>query len=245
MGPYNVNGTYFYGAPQGTATNAWQQADMLRKRGIACSVREINSLAELHGIVDSGRRPTLIGIQMSRVPESVRGHSFTGWHAVVVLGRAVVNGQVGFWINDPNFPPGGPSRRFYSDWILQQAWINNSPRYCVVPTYAKVVTAPAPTPTPIPTGVPGMEAWQVALRYRAASGSAVVKAGKPWRTRATVAQTPSGYFKAQTTVRILGYFDATGSYDRWYLVDFQVSATNYRRQQGIITGVDCVSVSMK
>ncbi len=131
-----------------TPTSAWQQAEMLRKRGVPCSVREINSLAELRMLTGNGRRPTLIGIQMSRVPPSVRGHDFQGWHAVLVL--AAPTG--GFWLTDPNFSPAGgirpdPDRgqKWYSDAVMQNAFINNSPRYSVVPDAAKVVTAPAPT----------------------------------------------------------------------------------------------------
>lgn len=137
-------------APQ-TPTHAWQQRDMLIARGVPATVRVIESLAELHGLVDTGRRPVLIGLLDSRVPDGVRGHPFEGWHAVTVLGRAVVNGQNGFWITDPNFsPPGGirpdPAHgsRFYSDGIIQWAYIANSPRYAVVPNSLKAL----PTATP-------------------------------------------------------------------------------------------------
>jgi hypothetical protein len=149
MGPYNVNGQQYYGAPAQTPTNAWQQADMLTKRGVPASVRQIQSLDEMHGLVDSGRRPIVVGIEMSRVDPIVRGHNFTGWHAVVFVGPAYVNGMKGVYVNDPNFAPEGygsdptRGRRFYSDALLQGAWIANSPRYCVVPDNAKVV-APAP-----------------------------------------------------------------------------------------------------
>ena len=149
MGPYNVNGQQYYGAPAQTATNAWQQADMLTKRGVPATVRQISSLDEMHGLVDSGRRPIVVGIEMSRVDPIVRGHNFTGWHAVVFVGPAYVNGLRGVYVNDPNFAVSGwgsdptRGRRFYSDALLQGAWIQNSPRYCVVPTSAKVVV-PAP-----------------------------------------------------------------------------------------------------
>jgi len=145
MGPYNVNGEQYYGAPARTPTNAWQQADMLTKRGVPASVRQIQSLDEMHGLVDSGKRPIVVGIEMSRVDPIVRGHNFTGWHAVVILGPAFVNGMKGVYINDPNFAVSGwgsdptRGRRFYSDAVLQGAWIHNTPRYCVVPDKAKYV----------------------------------------------------------------------------------------------------------
>ena len=139
-------------APPQTPTTAWQQAQMLTKRGVPATVREIDSVAQLHGLVDSGRRPVVIGVLMSRVPASVRDHPFLGWHAILVLGRAVVNGVVGFWVTDPNFsPPGGirpdvdKGRKFYPDWVIQEAYINYAPRYSVVPTNLKPLPATAPS----------------------------------------------------------------------------------------------------
>lgn len=144
MGPYHVNQDIYYGAPQGTATNAWQQTEMLRKRGVPCDVRQISTLSELHGLIDTGRRPILVGIEMSKVPFEIKGHNFLGWHAVVFLGLAYDRfGNRGVLVNDPNFAPGSDDskgKRFYPDWILQSAWLNNSPRYCVVPKYLKPVT---------------------------------------------------------------------------------------------------------
>lgn len=142
MGPYYgvgaTPGSATYGCPARTPTNAQQQRDMLIARGVPSTARSIDGIAQLHGLVDSGRRPTLIGIEMIRVPPSIRGHSFTGWHAVVVVSGAYQNGTRGFWINDPNFAAGSPStRRFYSDSIMQSAWANNTPRWCVVPDKAK------------------------------------------------------------------------------------------------------------
>lgn len=133
-----------YGCPARTPTNAQQQRDMLIARGVPCEARSIDGVAQLHGLVDSGRRPTLIGIEMSRVPAGIRGHSFTGWHAVVVISGANQNGARGFWIMDPNFAAGSSeSRRFYSDSLMTMAWENNAPRWCVVPDQAKP-TAEAP-----------------------------------------------------------------------------------------------------
>lgn len=147
MGPYYgvgaTPGSPTYGCPARTPTNAQQQSDMLTKRGVPNTARQIDGVAQLHGLVDSGRRPTLIGIEMSRVPASVRGHSFTGWHAVVAIAGATVGGVRGFWVMDPNFPAGASeSRRFYSDAVMQSAWANNTPRWCVVPNDAKPTAAP-------------------------------------------------------------------------------------------------------
>ncbi len=129
-----------------TPTTAWQQRDMLIKRGVPASVREIASVAELHGLVDSGRRPIVIGVLMSRVPEVYRDHPFLGWHALCVMKGGYLNGVRGFWINDPNFSPAGGirpdadrGRKWYPDWVIQSAYIDNSPRYSVIPDSLKPV----------------------------------------------------------------------------------------------------------
>src|SRR6186997_485152 len=147
---YGIEATRKLVAPPQTATSVTQQRDMLVKRGVPASVVQIDSLAELHSLVDSGRRPVILGIEISRVPSSYRDHTFIGWHAVVVMSGATNNGVRGFWINDPNFsPPGGirpdPDRgmKWYPDWVIQAAVINNTPRWAVVPNAAK----PLPTTT--------------------------------------------------------------------------------------------------
>lgn len=145
---YGIEATRLLVTRSYTPTNSWQQRDMAIRRGVPATVRWIDTLAELHGLVDSGRRPTLIGIEMIRVPSAVRGHPFTGWHALLVLGRAYVNGVDGFWVTDPNFsPPGGirpdPQKgtRFYSDAVMQYAFIGGSSRYAVVPDSLKAITS--------------------------------------------------------------------------------------------------------
>ena len=131
-------------------TSATEQGVMLARRGVANSVMSINSVAQLHSLTDTGRRPVLIGMYFARVPYAYADHPFRGWHAVCVSRGAVG----GFWINDPNFSPSGGTRpdpdrghKFYPDWVIQQALINNSPRFAVVPTYLKAITVPTPAPT--------------------------------------------------------------------------------------------------
>ena len=145
---FGIEKTRLLVAPPQTATSVTQQRDMLIKRGVPATVVSIDSLTELHSIVDSGRRPIILGIQMSRVPANYRDHPFLGWHAVVVLSGATLNGVRGFWVNDPNFsPPGGirpdPDRgmKWYPDWVIQSAVIQNTQRWAAIPTAAK----PAPT----------------------------------------------------------------------------------------------------
>jgi len=123
--------------------------------------------------------------------------------------------------------PDGVSR-----WLVWNAkYFMTGGAYQYDPRIAPLSYEPVPKPSTPPT----MEAWQVPLRYRSATGNATVKAGKPFRTKATVSQAPVGYFAADTQVRKIGRFDKTGSYDDWYLVDW------YRGNgsgQAIVTSVD-------
>lgn len=124
-----------------------QQRDMLVKRGVPAAIYNITSLAQLRTLVSGGVRPVTLFLYMGRIAASVRGHSFTGWHAVVCRGWGYHNGVRGFWINDPNFsPPGGVrpdptgGNRFYSDAVLQYAFIENSQHYALVPNSPKATT---------------------------------------------------------------------------------------------------------
>jgi hypothetical protein len=154
MGPYNIGpGWNVGGAPAGTPTSPAQQRDMLRKRGVPCEIRDIGSVDELHALVDSGRRPVAIGLLMALIDNSVTGHPFRGWHQVVVRAGVTLSGVRGFWIMDPNFSPKGGIRpdpksgkRFYSDAVIQGAFVNNSPSWAIVPTYLMVMPQPTPQP---------------------------------------------------------------------------------------------------
>lgn len=127
-----------------TPTTYVQQRDMLIRRGVPAAIYNITSLGQLRSFVSGGQRPVTLFLNMGRIPASVRGHSFTGWHAVVCRGWGYHNGQRGFWINDPNFsPPGGVrpdptgGNRFYSDSVLQYAFVSNSQHYALIPTNPK------------------------------------------------------------------------------------------------------------
>ena len=129
QGPYNIGrrtGSVF-GAPSGKATNSHQQRDMLRKLGVPCSVIEFRTTSQLHEIVDSARRPVLLGLHFSHVDNATSGYTkkFDGWHAIKVRAGATRNGIRGFLVNDPNFWPGTADAtrgmRFYSDAAVQRA----------------------------------------------------------------------------------------------------------------------------
>ena len=145
MGPYRVSGYgTVYGCPPSMPTTGWQQRDMLRQRGVACEVYAIPNLSALINLVAGGRRPVILGLNFARVPDAVAGHTFQGWHAVVVMDTGTKGGVGGFWVNDPNFsPPGGPrpdptrGKRFYSRTVMATALADLQPNWAVVPVSAK------------------------------------------------------------------------------------------------------------
>jgi hypothetical protein len=127
-------------------TNAWEQVAMLEARGVKAEVVEIASLKQLDALVRYGRRPVGIGVLMSRMTAATRGHSFLGWHRITILRRAprIRNGRRvgGYVYTDPNFNPAyRPDPMKGHRWIsraeLRHAFIDNSPRYAIVPTHRK------------------------------------------------------------------------------------------------------------
>ena len=113
------------GAPAKTPTNSAQQAEMLRRLGVPCSVVAFTKVSQLHAIVDSGRRPVLLGLNYKHVDTATAGHAFDNWHAIKVRAGMTRNGVRGFAVNDPNFWPGSADPaagiRFYSDAVMQRA----------------------------------------------------------------------------------------------------------------------------
>jgi len=129
QGPYDIGRRtgLVFGAPAKKATNSHQQRDMLRKLGVPCSVVEFRTTSQLHRIVDSGRRPVLLGLHFSHVDNAISGYrrKLNGWHAIKVRAGATRNGVRGFLVNDPNFWPGKADTtrglRFYPDAAVQRA----------------------------------------------------------------------------------------------------------------------------
>jgi hypothetical protein len=127
-------------------TSCYQQQQMLAYHGVPASTLVPTSIAQMRTLVAGGTRPFAIRVLMSRVPASVRDHSFLGWHMMAVLAPASVSGLTGFWVNDPNFSPLGGYRpdpdkghKFYSDAVMKYAFIDNGPAFAVVPNKSKVV----------------------------------------------------------------------------------------------------------
>ena len=137
------------GKDRGTPTSAWDQMNMLIAKGIPASVISFTSMQQLNRLLGwNGDRPIGIGIMMSRLKPSTRGHSFLGWHRVTLLKRArrLVNGRrrLGYLYTDPNFsPPGGhrpdpkKGHRFVTQTELKYAWLENPAALGIVPNRRK------------------------------------------------------------------------------------------------------------
>lgn len=137
------------GIERGRPTSAWEQAEILKARGVPADVLSIESLKTLDELLGYGRRPIGIGIEMIRVTAATRGHSFTGWHRITLLTRThrMRNGKrvPGYLYTDPNFnpqfrPDPKKGHRFISRAELRYAFMGNSPRYAIVPRFKKGAT---------------------------------------------------------------------------------------------------------
>lgn len=141
---------YFYGIERtrklgssrvNTGTNATEQKRMLDARGVPSSVLSLRP-SEVKEKLRSGRRPLILWLRMSYIPDNIAGHSFQLDHAVAALANGVVNGVPGIWVNEPNQKRGSSTykrSRFYPDryWIPAAAAVG---RWCIVPDKAKVIT---------------------------------------------------------------------------------------------------------
>lgn len=148
---FGIEDTRVLAADRCRSTNAWEQAEMLVKRGVPAKVANITSIEELATLVGDGHRPVGIGVLMSRLTAKTRGHDFLGWHRVTILANrkrydAVVGKRVrGFTYTDPNFHPTGSGyredpkkgHRWVSRRELDYAFVQNSPAYAIVPERAK------------------------------------------------------------------------------------------------------------
>lgn len=137
------------GKERGTPTSAWDQMLMLEVKGIPASVVSFTTLKQLNVRLGwNGDRPIGIGLLMSRLKPSTRGHSFLGWHRITLIKRArrLVNGRrrYGYLYTDPNFsPPGGyrpdpkKGHRFVTQAELKYAWLDNPAALGIVPDRRK------------------------------------------------------------------------------------------------------------
>lgn len=135
--------------PHGVPTTAWDQAEVLTAHGIPAAVVEIESMDQLDKLLGYGHRPIGIGILMSRVRASTRGHTYTGWHRITLLTRRARTidrmRRRGYLYTDPNFRPLGygyredpqKGRRWISRHELEYAFLGQKPSYAIVPLHRK------------------------------------------------------------------------------------------------------------
>lgn len=171
---------------RGTSVN--EQAEMLRLRGVPCTIGQPNVFS-IHNLVGGGTRPILAGLDMAKVPEYIAGHPFRGKHAIEILQTAYTNnGRTrGFLVRDPNFnrtyrvdPTGG--QRFYPDWVIEVSF-TNSGMWAVIPDKAKVLPSLPDTSLPASTKADGDPA---PMKFRSSLDAGRAKrielrAGKPIR----------------------------------------------------------------
>ena len=135
---YGIEGSRLLaGVSQGRPTNAWEQANMLDRRGVPATVLFLDRLADLDLLLGThGRRPIGIGVDMSRLTARTRGHTFLGMHRLTILKPArrrrkrdgVWKMVRGYVYTDPNFnPQWRPDPKKGHRWIsraeLRHAWV--------------------------------------------------------------------------------------------------------------------------
>jgi len=177
---------------------------MLSARGVPASPVWIDHLSQMDEIIGTeGTRPITIGVLMSRVPPSVRDHDFLGWHAIAVLAKATRDGVKGYLVNDPNFSPIGGYRpdpdkgvKFYPEKVMIYAFLQNSPRWAIVPKNEKKT---------VPDNPPIYATGDPKMKFADELGHSVyVKAFKPMRAGATVSSRIVIREKEARKVRLLG-----------------------------------------
>lgn len=127
------------------STTVSDQSLALEKLGVPNVITRPN-LDQIHRYLATHRRPIIVGLDMSRVPDGIRGHPFEGSHAIELRANAHKGDVLGASAMDPNFnrtyrtdPTGG--RRFYPDWVLQSAYYNAG-KWAILPLNDKVVPPP-------------------------------------------------------------------------------------------------------
>lgn len=127
------------GVPRGRGTTYPEQARMLGARKIPAVLVDCLSIDHLKRLVKNGRRPIILAIYMGRVPLAYRGYNFSLWHSITLLGFSVKNGVEGAMLNDPNFVDKKRCRRWWPNWVLQQAFLDNVQSWAIVPHEKKHV----------------------------------------------------------------------------------------------------------
>lgn len=176
---------------RGTSVN--EQAEMLRRRGVPCSIGQPNVFT-IHNLVGGGARPILAGLDMAKVPEYIAGHPFRGKHAIEILQTAYTNDgrSRGFLVRDPNFnrtyridPTGG--QRFYPDWVIDVSF-TDSGMWAVIPDKVKLLPSLPDTSTSVlkADGDPAPMKFRSELSPSGEALHRTIRAGKPIRAGISV-----------------------------------------------------------
>lgn len=154
-----------------SGTNTTEQKRMLDGRKVPSTVQRL-SPSEIKSNLTTSRKPLILWLFMREIPDSIKGSSFDGNHAVAALANGWVDGEPGIWVNEPNQRRGSAqyrAKRFYPDryWTKASAAIG---RYVIVPDKPKV----------IPTRLPLRKTWvvtSVALNIRSGPSAATADVG--------------------------------------------------------------------
>jgi hypothetical protein len=183
------------------STSISEQKTMAEKRGVPVIMAQ-PSVAAIRGLLETGRRPILLGLDMSKVPTAVSGHPFRGNHAILFVANRDASGIVG---RDPNFnrtyridPTRG--RRYYPNWIIQQAFCD-ARMWALIPEQIK----PVPALLPDTSIQPIVRIKGLPMSFRDETGhKLIVRAFKPLRDGASVSARKLTTTKDATPLRLWG-----------------------------------------
>lgn len=185
-------------ARNGTGTSTHEQKEMLNARGIPSSALTLTP-TQIKKILSTGRRPIVLWLLMEHIPRNIRGHNFTGRHAVSALANGKKGIETGIWINEPNQRRNSPEyekQRFIPDryWIPASAAMG---RWCIVPDKDKALA----------TRTAHVKRYQVAatvLNVRGAptaTSSLIRRATKGFRFTSNLLEVEGGSYTANRQIR--------------------------------------------
>lgn len=177
---FGIYSTRLLAAPPLGPTKVTDQRAMLEGRGVPCVVGQW-PLSSIKKVIAGGRHPMILGLNYAAVPYEVAGHPFRGMHSIV----AMDNAPGGVMVRDPNFnrtyrtdPTNG--NRFYPDWVIQRAFVDQPLGWGIMPTAAKVVTLPDTSIRDRVDGDPHP------MKFRSVDYRRTIREGKPIRAGASV-----------------------------------------------------------
>lgn len=127
------------------STTISEQSLSLTKLGVP-NIISRPTVAQITKYLSTGRRPIIVGLNMARVPATIRDHPFEGSHAILLRANARRTDSVGKNAMDPNFnrtyrldPDKG--QKYYPNWVLEYAYYDAG-MWAIVPLNDKQVPPP-------------------------------------------------------------------------------------------------------